>query len=92
MREDFGTIESFEKTPSGIRMHFSKNGNRESAESTLAVVAIGWVANTSRLLPTGNSLIIYSVFLSVRSHDVSYRCLYLIAQSSLDVSEALFEI
>jgi len=49
VREDFGTIESFEKTPSGIRMHFSKNGNRESAESTLAVVAIGWVANTSAL-------------------------------------------
>jgi dihydrolipoamide dehydrogenase len=49
VREDFGTIESFEKTPSGVRMHFSKNGKRESAESTLAVVAIGWVANTSAL-------------------------------------------
>ena len=49
VREDFGTIESFEKTPSGIRMHFSKNGNRESAQAALAVVAIGWVANTSAL-------------------------------------------
>jgi dihydrolipoamide dehydrogenase len=49
VREDFGIIESFENTPAGIRMHFSKNGERESAESTLAVVAIGWVANTSAL-------------------------------------------
>jgi len=49
VREDFGAIESFEKTPAGIRMHFWKNGNRESADATLAVVAIGWVANTSGL-------------------------------------------
>jgi dihydrolipoamide dehydrogenase len=49
VREDFGSIESFEKIPTGIRMNFSKNGNRESAEATLAVVAIGWVANTSEL-------------------------------------------
>jgi len=49
VREDFGSIESFEKTAAGIRMHFSRNGNREFAEATLAVVAIGWVANTSEL-------------------------------------------
>jgi dihydrolipoamide dehydrogenase len=49
VREDFGSIESFEKTAAGIRMHFSKNGNREFAQATLAVVAIGWVANTSEL-------------------------------------------
>ena len=49
VREDFGSIESFEKSPAGIRMHFSKNGEHESAEATLAVVAIGWVANTSEL-------------------------------------------
>jgi len=49
VREDFGSIESFEKTPAGIRMHFSKNGESESAEATLAVVAIGWVANTADL-------------------------------------------
>jgi pyruvate/2-oxoglutarate dehydrogenase complex dihydrolipoamide dehydrogenase (E3) component len=49
VRENFGTIESFEKTPAGIRMHFSKNGNRESVESMLAVIAIGWVANTAGL-------------------------------------------
>lgn len=49
VREDFGSIESFEETPAGIRMHFSKNGDRESVQATLAVVAIGWVANTSEL-------------------------------------------
>ncbi|HEY0726701.1 MAG TPA: NAD(P)/FAD-dependent oxidoreductase [Pyrinomonadaceae bacterium] len=49
VREDFGNIESFEKTPAGIRMRFSKNGSRESVESTLAVIAIGWVANTAGL-------------------------------------------
>ena len=49
VREDFGRIESFEKTPDGIRMNFSKNGRNESADATLAVMAIGWVANTAGL-------------------------------------------
>ena len=49
VREDFGSIESFEKTPAGIGMHFSKNGDRASVQATLVVVAIGWVANTSAL-------------------------------------------
>ncbi len=47
VREDFGTIESFEKTPSGVRMNFSKHGERHSVEASLAVVAVGWVANTA---------------------------------------------
>jgi pyruvate/2-oxoglutarate dehydrogenase complex dihydrolipoamide dehydrogenase (E3) component len=49
VREDFGKIESFEKLPTGIRMNFSKSERIESAEATLAVVAVGWVANTSSL-------------------------------------------
>jgi pyruvate/2-oxoglutarate dehydrogenase complex dihydrolipoamide dehydrogenase (E3) component len=49
VRENFGTIRTFEKTPAGIRMHFSQNGHSEYAEAALAVVAIGWVANTSGL-------------------------------------------
>jgi pyruvate/2-oxoglutarate dehydrogenase complex dihydrolipoamide dehydrogenase (E3) component len=49
VREDFGDIESFEKTPSGVRMVFSKDGARDSAEAALAVVAVGWVANTAGL-------------------------------------------
>ncbi|MGA3317992.1 MAG: NAD(P)/FAD-dependent oxidoreductase [Candidatus Korobacteraceae bacterium] len=46
VRENFGTIESFEKTPIGVRMVFSKDGARDSAEATLVVVAVGWVADT----------------------------------------------
>ena len=49
VREDFGDIESFEKTPNGVRMNFSKDGARNSAEASLAVVAVGWVANTAGL-------------------------------------------
>lgn len=49
IHEDFGTIESFEKTPNGVRMSFAKNGVRGSAEAALVVMAIGWVANTATL-------------------------------------------
>ena len=49
VRENFGAIESFEKTPAGVRMIFSKDGTRHSAEAALAVVAVGWVADTSGL-------------------------------------------
>lgn len=49
VRESFGTIESFEKTPSGVRMVFSKDRIRDSAEATLAVVAVGWLADTAGL-------------------------------------------
>src|SRR6185369_2534765 len=49
VNENFGTIESFEKIPSGVRMVFSKDGERHSAEASLAVVAVGWVANTAGL-------------------------------------------
>ncbi len=49
VRESFGTIESFEKTPAGVRMNFSKDGRRDRAEAALAVVAVGWVADTAGL-------------------------------------------
>src|SRR6059058_2166574 len=49
VNENFGSIESFEKTTSGVRMNFAKNGERLSAEAALAVVAVGWVANTAGL-------------------------------------------
>lgn len=49
VRESFGTIDSFEKTPGGVRMVFSKDGTRDSAEAALAVVAVGWVADTAGL-------------------------------------------
>ncbi|AKF04487.1 dihydrolipoyl dehydrogenase family protein [Sandaracinus amylolyticus] len=49
VRTDFGVIESFEKTASGLRMIVSRDGDRSTAEAALAVVAIGWVANTAEL-------------------------------------------
>jgi pyruvate/2-oxoglutarate dehydrogenase complex dihydrolipoamide dehydrogenase (E3) component len=49
VREHFGAIESFEKTPTGVRMNFAKDGQRDSAEATLAVVAVGWVADAAKL-------------------------------------------
>ena len=47
VHEKFGTIESFEKTPNGVRMIFSKDGVRASAEASLAIMAVGWVADTA---------------------------------------------
>ena len=49
VRENFGTIDSFEKTSNGVRMWFSKDGKQESAEASLVVSAIGWKANTADL-------------------------------------------
>ena len=49
VHENFGAIDSFEKTSAGVRMNFSKDGKRYSAEAALAVVAAGWVANTRGL-------------------------------------------
>ena len=49
VHENFGAIDSFEKTSTGARMNFSKEGKRYSAEAALAVVAAGWVANTKEL-------------------------------------------
>jgi dihydrolipoamide dehydrogenase len=47
--ENFGAVESFEKTPTGVQMNFSRDGTRASAEAALAVVAVGWVADTDGL-------------------------------------------
>jgi dihydrolipoamide dehydrogenase len=49
LQENFGAIESFEKTATGVRMNYSKEGCRYSAEAALAVVAVGWVADTAGL-------------------------------------------
>ncbi|MBA4107531.1 MAG: NAD(P)/FAD-dependent oxidoreductase [Pirellula sp.] len=49
VRESFGEIESFEKTPLGVRMNYQCNSGRNSAEASLAVVAVGWQANTAEL-------------------------------------------
>jgi pyruvate/2-oxoglutarate dehydrogenase complex dihydrolipoamide dehydrogenase (E3) component len=47
--EDFGVIDSFGKTATGIQMNYSKDGVKGYAEAALAVMAVGWVANTSGL-------------------------------------------
>jgi len=49
VRENYGAIESFEKTAEGVRMNFIKDGRRDSAEAVLVVVAVGWVADTEGL-------------------------------------------
>jgi dihydrolipoamide dehydrogenase len=46
VHENFDAINSFEKTSAGVRMSFSRNGKRYSAEAALAVMAAGWAANT----------------------------------------------
>jgi dihydrolipoamide dehydrogenase len=49
VRENFGQIERFEKISAGVRIYFSKDGKVESVDAALAVVAIGWAANTANL-------------------------------------------
>jgi pyruvate/2-oxoglutarate dehydrogenase complex dihydrolipoamide dehydrogenase (E3) component len=49
VRERFGAITSFEKTPSGVRMNFRNGSRDESAEAALAMVAVGWVAHTAHM-------------------------------------------
>ena len=49
VHENIGAIQGFEKTPTGVRMIFFRDGVRDSAEATLAVVAVGWVADTAGL-------------------------------------------
>ena len=49
VHEDFGSIESFEEAPGGVRMNFSKDGVRGSAEAAVVVVAVGWTAGTAAL-------------------------------------------
>jgi pyruvate/2-oxoglutarate dehydrogenase complex dihydrolipoamide dehydrogenase (E3) component len=49
VREGFGAVQSFEKTPYGVRMRFSKDGFDDQAEVALAIIAVGWVADTAGL-------------------------------------------
>jgi dihydrolipoamide dehydrogenase len=49
IHEEFGEIESFEKTSNGVRMIYAKDGARKSADAALAVVAAGWVVDAATL-------------------------------------------
>jgi pyruvate/2-oxoglutarate dehydrogenase complex dihydrolipoamide dehydrogenase (E3) component len=69
VRENFGAIESFEKTPNGVRMIFVKDDRRENAEATLVVVTVGWMANTAALdLPTAGVETNHRGFVQVDSY------------------------
>ena len=47
--EHAGTIERFEPCPAGVRLVYSGSGAHAHVDATLAVVAVGWVANTEGL-------------------------------------------
>ena len=49
VHEDFGVIERFERTLTGIRMVYVRDGETFGAEAELAVAAIGWTAQTAAL-------------------------------------------
>ena len=49
VREGFGRIRGFEKTPAGVRMIFAKDDVADSVQATLAIAAIGWLADTAGL-------------------------------------------
>ena len=69
VHEDFGAIDSFEKSSAGVRMNFSKDGKRYIAEASLAAVAAGWVANTSGLnLAAAGVLTDHRGFVKVNEH------------------------
>jgi pyruvate/2-oxoglutarate dehydrogenase complex dihydrolipoamide dehydrogenase (E3) component len=47
--EGFGTIESFEKTATGVRMNYVRDAASLSLEAELVVTAVGWLADTRGL-------------------------------------------
>jgi len=49
VHESFGAIDSFDKTPAGVRMNFSKDGAPDSVDASLVIIAVGWVADTAGL-------------------------------------------
>lgn len=53
VHENFGTIERFEKSPSGVRMHYAKHGARNSAEAALVVMAVGWSTSARHVFAAG---------------------------------------
>ena len=47
--EHAGTIDRFEASPAGVRLVYSGSDAQAEIDATLAVVAVGWVANTDGL-------------------------------------------
>jgi len=46
---DAGSIERFEPCPTGVRLIYTDHDGPDQIDATLAVVAVGWVANTADL-------------------------------------------
>lgn len=51
VHEAFGVIDRFEREGHGVRMVFARDGQRDSATAALAVIAVGWTADTAALAP-----------------------------------------
>jgi pyruvate/2-oxoglutarate dehydrogenase complex dihydrolipoamide dehydrogenase (E3) component len=49
IHENVGTIESFERTSTGVRMNFLKDGKHQMAEAAVVITAVGWAADTTGL-------------------------------------------
>ncbi len=47
--ENAGTIERFEPGPTGIRLVYTQGGDQGLIDASIAIVAVGWVADTARL-------------------------------------------
>lgn len=47
--EDFGKIESFSRTGSGIRMEYTSGGQLQSLEAEFVISAVGWAADVTGL-------------------------------------------
>lgn len=43
---DFGSLGRFERCPTGVRLIYEKEGAQDLIDATVAVVAVGWMANT----------------------------------------------
>ena len=46
---DAGVIERFEPCPTGVRLIYANNDAQHLIDATIAVIAVGWVANTAGL-------------------------------------------
>jgi pyruvate/2-oxoglutarate dehydrogenase complex dihydrolipoamide dehydrogenase (E3) component len=49
VHEDFGAVESLEKTAAGVRLNISKEGVPGSTEAEVVVAAVGWSPNTASM-------------------------------------------
>jgi pyruvate/2-oxoglutarate dehydrogenase complex dihydrolipoamide dehydrogenase (E3) component len=47
--EGGGSIERFEDCPAGVRLLYTRDGAQHELDATVAVVAVGWVADTAAL-------------------------------------------